>query len=55
MKFGQVIKYNKKYFSKKNHAGNKAGRLVPDFFLFFKRSLHEVKRNGRELNFNIFR
>ena len=42
MKFGQVIEYNEKYFSLKNHAENEAGRLVPDL-LFLKRVLYEVK------------
>ena len=33
---------------------NKAGRLVSDLFLFFKRALHEVKASGLQLSFNIF-
>ena len=33
---------------------NEAGRLVSDFFLFFKRALHEVKASGLQLSFNIF-
>ena len=32
-----------------NHAGNEAGRLVPDLFLFFKKALYEVKANGLQL------
>ena len=39
MKFGQSIEYNKGKFSFKNHAQNKAERLVPDLFLFFKKAL----------------
>ena len=39
----------------KNHAENKAGRLVPDLFLFFEKALYEVKANGLQLEFNIFR
>ena len=33
--FGEVIEYNKKNVSFKNHAENKAGRLVPKLFLYF--------------------
>ena len=32
----------------------KAGRLVPDLFLFFKKALYEVKTSGLYLN-SIFR
>ena len=32
-----------KYFSYKNHAENEAGRLVPDLFLYFKKTLCEIK------------
>ena len=42
MKFAQVIEYNKKYFSSKNHAEYEAGRLVPDLLLF-KKALYKVK------------
>ena len=31
-----------------------AKRLVPDFFLFFKKALNEVKAIGIQLSFNIF-
>ena len=41
MKFGQLIKYNMR------------GRLVPDFFLFFKKVQYEVKVSGPQLSFNI--
>ena len=34
MKLGQLIEYNKKHFSLKNHAEKKAGRLVPGLFFF---------------------
>ena len=34
---------------------NEAGRLVPDFFLFFKKALYVVKESGIQLSFNIFR
>ena len=33
-------------FSFKNHAESEAGRLVPDFFLFFEKALDVVKRTG---------
>ena len=39
----------------KSHVENEAGRLVPDFFLFFKKALFEVKASGLQLSFNIFR
>ena len=45
MKFGQVIEYNKKIFSFKNHSENEAGRLVPDLFLLFKKASYEVTLN----------
>ena len=34
MKFGQVIEYNQRKIFPKNHAENKAARLVPDLFVF---------------------
>ena len=39
----------------KKHAGNEAGRLVPDFFLCFKTALYEVKGSGLLLSFNVIR
>ena len=30
----------------RNHAENTTGRLVPDYFLFFKKALYEVKESG---------
>ena len=33
----------RKIFFFKNHGENEAGRLVPDFFLFFKKTLYKVK------------
>ena len=38
----------------KNHAENEIGRLVPDFFFFFKKALYEVKVSGPQINFNMF-
>ena len=38
----------------KNHAENEAGRLAPDFFLFFKKALNEVKASGLQLSSTYF-
>ena len=39
MKLGQLIECNKiNTFLSKNHAENEVGRIVPDFFLFFKKA-----------------
>ena len=45
MKFGQLIEYNKRniLFQK---SCRKGGKLVPDFFLFFKKALFKVKTSG---------
>ena len=32
---------------------NETGRLVPDLFLFFERTLYEIKASGLYLSFNI--
>ena len=55
MKFGQLIECDKKKFFFQSHAENEAGRLVLDLFLFFKKTLYEVKASGLRLSFNIFR
>ena len=39
----------------KNHAGNEAGKLVQDHFLFFKIALYEVKARGLQLDLTILR
>ena len=39
MKFGQSIDYNKRNIFLQSYAENEAGGLVPDLFLFFKKSL----------------
>ena len=54
LKFGELVEYNKRNNFFKNHAENEAGKLVPDFFLFFRKTLYEVKVNGLELRFNHF-
>ena len=35
IKFGQLIKYNKRKIFLQNYVENEAERLVPDLFLFF--------------------
>ena len=52
MQFGQFIEYNLRNIFFKYHAENKAGRLVPNLFLFFKKVLHKVKPSGQHLSFN---
>ena len=37
-----------------HNESNKAGTLVPDLFIFFKKALYEVKANDLLLSFNIF-
>ena len=39
----------------KDHAENETGRLFSDLILFFKKASYEVKANGLQLSFNIFR
>ena len=46
MKFFQLIEYTRDIILLKNQAENRAGRLVPDLFQFFKKALHEVKASG---------
>ena len=55
MRFRQLIEFSNRYIFLKNHAENEAGRLVPDLFTFSEKALYEIKANGRELSFNIFR
>ena len=38
MKFGHLIECNKRNIFLQNYAENEAGRLVPDLFLFFKKT-----------------
>ena len=52
MKVGQLIEYPIFFF--KNYAENEAGKLVPDRFLFFKKTLYQVKARGLQLDFTIF-
>ena len=46
MKFDQLIKYNNRNVFLENHAENEARRPAPDLFLFFKKTLYEVKASG---------
>ena len=46
IKFGQLVEYNKRNISQKNNAEREAERLVPDFFLYFKKALYELKASG---------
>ena len=55
MKFSQLIEYNQRKNFLQKSCRNETGRLVLDFFLFFKKSLSEVKANDLRLSFNIFR
>ena len=54
LKFGQLIEYNKRNIFKKNHAENKAKRLVSDLILFFKKALYKVKTSFLQLGFTMF-
>ena len=51
MKFGQFIKYNKKYFSLKIMQKMRQGDKTP---LFFEKALCELKASGLQLSSNIF-
>ena len=50
MKFGQLIELKWEIIFLKNHAEIKAGRLVPDLFLFFKKTFYEVKASNLYLD-----
>ena len=54
MKFSQLIEYNVRNIFSQNHAENDVGRLVPDSFLFLKKTLYKVKASGQQLSCNIF-
>ena len=55
LEIGQVGEYNKRNIFLQTHAKIEAGRLVPNFFLLFKKALHEVKASSMQLSFNHFR
>ena len=46
MKFGQLMEYNVRNISLKKLWEKKAGRLVPNLFVFFQKTLCELKTNG---------
>ena len=54
LKFGELIKYNKRNIFFKNSAENEAGRLVPHFFLFPKKASYEVKVIALQLSLIYF-
>ena len=54
MKFGQLIEYNVTRFFFKSYAESEGGRLVPNIFLLFQKTLYKVKASGQQLSFNIF-
>ena len=54
MTFGQLTECNKRSIFLKNNAENEIGRLVPDLFLFFRKTLNEIRASRRQLSFNIF-
>ena len=46
MKFDQLIEYNMRNVFLQKSCKNEAGRLVPDLFLFFEKTLNGVKASG---------
>ena len=46
MRLGQVILCNKRNTFFKNYVEISAGRLAPDYFLFFKKASYDVKASG---------
>ena len=48
------IEYNLRNICLQINAGNKAGRLVPDIFMFLRKALYKVKASIQHLIFNIF-
>ena len=53
MKFGQLIELAGKIFFFKSNAENEERRLVPDLYLFFEKTLYEIKTNGLQFRFSI--
>ena len=53
IKFGQLVECNRRFFFLKNISENKAGILVPDLFLFFKKAIFGIKASCLQLIFNI--
>ena len=46
MQFGHLTEYSKSNIVFENLVENEVKRLVPDFFLFFKKVLYVVKASG---------
>ena len=58
MKFGQLMEHPKRNTLKKlfkNYTENETGKLVPECFLFFKKSFILAKSKWSELDLTIFR
>ena len=49
MKFGQLVDVKREIFFFKFNAESETRRLVPDFFLLFKKALHKVKESVLQL------
>ena len=54
VKSGQLMEYSMRNIFIKSHAEKEAERLVTGLFLFFKKTLYEVKASGQHLSFNKF-
>ena len=54
MEFDQLIKYSVRNNFFKSHGENDVRRLVPNLFLFFKKTIHKIKASGQHLSFYIF-
>ena len=52
MKFGQLLEYNVINIFFKSYAEDEAERLIPEFFLLFKKGLCGAKVSGLHLSFN---
>ena len=46
MKFGQLIECNVKDIFLRKSCRHEVGKLVPNFFLFIREALYEVKASG---------
>ena len=54
MKFGQVIEFNKRNTFLQKHTEDETEILVPDLFLFVKKTLYVAKASNLHHSFNIF-
>ena len=55
LKFGQLIKYNKRNIFLRHSYRNLGRKTSSKHFLFFKEALYEVKASDLQLSFDIFR